>query len=77
MDSGRNKSDATRPQRRHLHKKVDKKDGLIDPDGDHELNWRKFRAYHPWPGIYFFTANGTRVKITAAIFENGAFIIKK
>ena len=58
-------------------KKVDKKDGLIDPDGDHELNWRKFRAYHPWPSIYFFTANGTRVKITAATFENGEFVIKR
>lgn len=39
--------------------KITKADGEIDPAGDPEENWRKFRAYYRWPGIYFFTKGGT------------------
>ena len=42
-----------------------KEDGLINLDDDPELNYRKFLAYNPWPGVYFFH-NGKRVKVTDA-----------
>ncbi len=58
-------------------KLIKKEDGLIDPNGDPVLNWRKFRAYTPWPGIYFFDQNGKRVKITQAEFIDGQFKILK
>lgn len=57
-------------------KKLKKEDGLITISDDPETNWCKFRAYTPWPGVYFFS-DDTRIKITDAAFENGAFIIKK
>lgn len=57
--------------------KTKKEDGLIDPlSDDPEIIWRKYRAYQPWPGLYFMQ-NGKRVKITAARFENGKFIIER
>lgn len=58
-------------------KKIVKENGRIDLTDDPQTNWRKFRAYHPWPGIFFFTEGGARVKITDATFESGAFVIKK
>ncbi|GMQ94938.1 MAG: methionyl-tRNA formyltransferase [Patescibacteria group bacterium] len=58
-------------------KKIVKGDGLIDLSDDPKTNWRKFRAYRGWPGTYFFTENGARVKITDAEFKDGEFIIKK
>jgi len=62
-------------------RKIRKEDGLIDPLGDSEENWRKFLAYQPWPGIYFFHGK-MRVKITAAELLNtecltSRFVIKK
>lgn len=58
-------------------KKIVKEDGLIDLSDDAETNWRKFRSYYGWPGIYFFTKNGLRIKITDAEFKKGEFKIKK
>jgi methionyl-tRNA formyltransferase len=57
-------------------KKIKKEDGEIKLTDDPKLNWRKFRAYQPWPGTYFFE-NGQRLKITAAEFTGGRFVIKK
>ncbi|OGZ10210.1 MAG: methionyl-tRNA formyltransferase [Candidatus Lloydbacteria bacterium RIFCSPHIGHO2_02_FULL_51_22] len=57
-------------------KKITKADGLISLDDDAEKNYRKFRAYTPWPGLYFFH-NDLRVKITDAGLEDGKFVIKK
>lgn len=57
--------------------KTKKEDGLIDPFTDDAiLLWRKYRAYQPWPGLYFIQ-NGKRIKITQARFENNKFIIEK
>ena len=59
---------------------IRKEDGELDPAGDPLLNFRKFKAYQPWPGTYFFAERGgtrTRMKITDAALENGRFVIKK
>lgn len=57
-------------------KKIKKEDGEIDPNGDPNINFNKYRAYENWPGIFFFQ-NGKRIKITKARFENEKFIIEK
>ncbi len=56
--------------------KIKKEDGLIDLNGDAEKNYNRFRAYTHWPRTFFFK-NGKRIIITAAVLENGKFIIKK
>ncbi len=61
-------------------KKITKEDGLIDPTGDGETNWRKFRAFYGWPGTYFFTkkkGKKIRVIVKDASFEKGEFIIHR
>lgn len=58
--------------------KISKTDGEISLSDDPVTLDRKFRAYTPWPGLYFYTIRGgrnIRVKITAAHFENGRFAI--
>ncbi len=57
--------------------KTRKEDGLIDPaNDDPEIMYRKYRAYQPWPGLYFMQ-NGKRIKVTKARFENGRFVIER
>jgi len=61
-------------------KKIAKADGEINLSDDAVVNFRKFCAYSIWPRTYFFTNKGgkkTRVIITDAAIENGAFVIKK
>ena len=37
-------------------KKIKKGDGLIDSQKDSpEIIYKKFLAFQPWPGIYYFT----------------------
>ena len=38
--------------------------------------WNKFRAYTPWPSLFFFHKD-KRIKITEATFQNNQFIIQK
>ncbi|HSE56590.1 MAG TPA: methionyl-tRNA formyltransferase [Candidatus Paceibacterota bacterium] len=60
-------------------KKISKEDGEVSLSDDPVILDRKFRAYHPWPGLYFYTnRNGTRtrVKIKTARWENEQFIIE-
>lgn len=57
-------------------KKLTKDDGEINLEEDPKELWAKWRAYRPWPGLYFFK-NSLRVKITKARFENGQFVIEK
>ncbi len=60
--------------------KIEKENGLVDPNGNAVENDRKFRAYYGWPGSYFFIQKDgkqMRIKITDAILENDAWIIKK
>lgn len=54
-----------------------KEDGLVSLKDDAVTLWRKWRAFFPWPGLFFFDEEGKRVKITEARFENGQFIIEK
>lgn len=61
-------------------KKITKEDGLINPNDGDALKYRKFRAFSPWPGAYFFAERGgkkIRVKVTDAALEDDAFQIKK
>jgi methionyl-tRNA formyltransferase len=59
-------------------KKIKKTDGLVVLDEDSVALDRKFRAYTPWPGIFFFIfyrEKEIRVKITKAHLEGETFII--
>jgi len=61
-------------------KKITKEDGLIDLADDAHLNYRKYKAYKGWPGVYFFKdEDGTkiRMKITEAEYRDGVFIVTK
>ncbi len=60
--------------------KIKKEDGEINLENDAQENYNKYRAFHGWPGIYFFTIRcdkKIRVKITEAIYEDNKFIVKK
>lgn len=56
---------------------ISKSDGEINLGESPTLLWRKYRAYKPWPGIFFFDETGKRIKITQARFDQGEFIIEK
>jgi methionyl-tRNA formyltransferase len=61
-------------------RKIKKEDGLIDLSADAYQNLLKFNAYKGWPSSFFFAnVNGvkTRVIITDATIENGAFVIRR
>ncbi|MEK7589903.1 MAG: methionyl-tRNA formyltransferase [Patescibacteria group bacterium] len=61
-------------------KKIIKKDGLIELDGDPYKNLLKIRAFEQWPGTYFFAERNNkqiRVKITEADLEDGQLKIRK
>jgi len=61
-------------------KKITKEEGLISLSDSGELNYRRFLAYQPWPGTYFFANKGgqeIRVLIKDATLENGKFNILK
>lgn len=57
--------------------KIKKTGGEVKLIDDPRLNYRKFLAYTPWPGIFFFNGQNRRIKITDAVLENGIFNIKK
>lgn len=58
-------------------KMLKKSDGeILETDSD-KTKWLKFVAYNPWPGTFFFTDKGMRVKITDAKFEDNKFEILK
>lgn len=56
---------------------IKKSDGEVKLKENEELIWKKYRAYTPWPGIFFFDLKGKRIKITKARFENKKFVIEK
>ena len=62
-------------------KKIAKEDGLIDLEKDTpETIYRKFIAFQPWPGIYYFVKKDdkdTRVIITDMELKDGKLEIKK
>ncbi len=53
--------------------KFKKEDGRLDLTADALENWNKYRAYADTIGTYFFTEDGTRVKIKDAEFALGEF----
>lgn len=58
--------------------KISKEDGLIDLGDDGIVNYRKFRAYFGWPGIYaFFDRGGKRIRtiITKCHMEGSKFVV--
>lgn len=59
----------------HTHK-MKKEDGLLDVHADGETNWNKYRAYADTIGTYFME-NGTRMKITAATYTKGRFVVER
>jgi len=62
-------------------KKINKEEGFVDLEKDNpELIYKKFIAFQPWPGIYYFAQKNnqkTRVIITDMEFKNGRLLIKK
>src|SRR3990167_8776344 len=62
-------------------KKINKEDGLVDLEKDSpEIIYRKFLAFQPWPGIYYFAQKNnqkTRVIITDMELKDGRLLIKK
>lgn len=61
-------------------KKITKEDGLINLEDLAEINYRKVRAFTPWPGTYFFANKDSeqlRVVIKKARLENGQLIIDR
>lgn len=54
-------------------KRLSKQDGEISLDMPGSELWRRYRAYDGWPGIFFFTESGKRIKITEATYENEQF----
>lgn len=57
-------------------KKIEKQDGELKDDDSPETNWRKIRAYTPWPGAYFFQ-DGKRVIIKKSRLDNGELVIER
>ncbi len=60
-------------------KMIEKEDGQISLEDDPEKNLRKIRAFHIWPGAYYFEIKGDskiRVIIKKARIENDKLIIE-
>lgn len=63
-------------------KKIVKEDGLVDLEKDKpETIYRKFLAFQPWPGIYYFTEkNDKKIRVIITdmeLSETGELKIKK
>ncbi len=61
-------------------KLIRRDDGRVDLKDNPEEIWRKFRAYHPWPGIWTILRSKSkelRIKILDVEFEGGKIKIKK
>lgn len=59
-------------------KKIVKEDGLINLEANPILNFKKIRAYNPWPGTFFFFDHQGKTKrfiIKQAHLENEKLII--
>lgn len=60
-----------------LCQKIQKNDALINLEDDSEINLRKIRAYHVWPGAHFFLKDKTRIIIKRAHVENDKLILDR
>ena len=72
------RGDCTPTPQNHQHAthvgKLTKADGEISLSDSDQTNWRKYRAYAEWPGV-FFIYNEQRIKITKAELADGEFRI--
>lgn len=78
--SGKITSDVQKHNEATFTKKIEKKDGEISLTDSSERNYRKFCAYTPWPGIFYFKEKDgkkMRVIVKDAILKDGAFTILK
>lgn len=60
--------------------KIEKNDGEINLAGNPAESLRKIRAYHEWPGAFYFAErNGKKIRINikSARLENGILILEK
>ena len=63
-----------------LCEKIKKEDGEINLDDSAEINLRKIRAYHVWPGAYFFLEMGEvkrRILVKRAHIEDSKLVIDR
>lgn len=56
--------------------KISKTDAELDLNDSPELNLRKIRAYHTWPGAYFID-NNKRIIVKRAHIENGELVMDR
>ena len=59
---------------------IKKQDGLLNLKSNAEENYRKIKAFTPWPSTYFFTTRGDReirVRVTNAELKNNELIITR
>ncbi len=57
-------------------KKISKSDAEINLNDNPEKNLRKIRAYHVWPGAFFFQDN-KRIIVKRARIENDSLVIER
>ncbi len=60
--------------------KIKKENGLINSGDDPQIIEKKFRAFNPWPGVYFFLKKNKkllRIIITGATLTGGKLKIEK
>ncbi|MES2213205.1 MAG: methionyl-tRNA formyltransferase [Patescibacteria group bacterium] len=61
-------------------KKIEKIDALLDLTENGETNLRKIRAYHVWPGAFFYYTHGEntlRIIVKRAHMENGELVLDR
>ncbi len=61
-------------------KMIEKADGEINLNDEPDMNLRKIRAYHVWPGAYYFENEGEnkkRIIIKRARIEDGKLVIER
>lgn len=61
-------------------KKITKEDGKINLRDDANLNYRRYRAFQPWPGVYTTVTHREktiRINIKKARLEDELFIIER
>lgn len=63
-----------------LCQKIEKENGLLNLEDSAETNLRKIRAYHVWPGAYFFAErNGQKIRVIVkkASISDGKLVLER
>lgn len=59
---------------------ITRDDGRVDQNMTPQELFRRYRAYHPWPGIWTSLTRGSkkiRVKLTEALLRDGTLLIRR